>query len=165
MQPWWETTFKHIKKSELFQTSAQLCIFVFPISGAFIVCLLWLQVPHSGVCWTLSLLKMRKETWFFFSYPSKTSLTRMANHILALPQKVRDWQWAGLIQIIVVLLSFWHLCFWHFIYLLCVFRGWSSQQEVRSNSSESSSWARPQRPVSHDLSVHQQEQKKAAKCE
>ncbi len=70
-----------------------------------------------------------------------------------------------LIQIIVVLLSFWHLCFWHFIYLLCVFRGWSSQQEVRSNSSESSSWARPQRPVSHDLSVHQQEQKKAAKCE
>lgn len=65
---------------------------------------------------------MRKEKWFFFSYPSKTSLTRMANHILALPQKVSDWQWAGLIQIIVVLSSFWHLYFWHFIYLLCVFQ-------------------------------------------
>ncbi len=50
------------------------------------------------------------------------------------------------------------------LYTCVFFRGWYSQQEVRSNSSESSSWAWPKRPVPPDLSVHQQEQKEAAKC-
>jgi len=53
---------------------------------------------------------MRKEKLFFFSYPSKTSLIRMANHTPAPPQKVAANK-AKLIQIEVDLLEVLHLIF------------------------------------------------------
>lgn len=47
-----------------------------------------LQVQSSGVFWTLYRLRMRRARWFFFSCPTKTSLTRRRSRTLTTDLKL-----------------------------------------------------------------------------